>query len=376
MLSYMGSAWQGSELVINYSMLPILFGLLAVSYWFHKYSITLLLFSVLTMVSLIIAEKIALFNVALDQGMLLGGFTTLLVTNVMLLSLYRRRQMRHRGMILIAIFMFLQTLTLGLLAFMINLSVVERIAIDVLPKAYANLLPWVSQISLFIYLLGFIPVILHRFLAPTDFIKTGTDVLLGVAIYNAFYFIRGLSFSSFFSLIIVIVGVNLFEDIYHLSYLDQLTQIPSRRALQEEANKLTGNYTVAMADIDFFKKFNDKYGHDVGDQVLAFVASILHRNCKGMAFRYGGEEFTLVFPKSPMKDCIEHLDDVRQLVADSQFRIRGYSKTNKSDSLVNVTISIGVAEYNRNNSSFDKVIKAADVALYRAKKKGRNCVSK
>ena len=200
--------------------------------------------------------------------------------------------------------------------------------------------------------------------------------------YNGYYYTQGIDLVSFLAILVVLVGINLFAEIHQLSYVDELTQIPSRRALEEEASKLTSNYTVAMADIDYFKKFNDTYGHDVGDQVLAFVAAILQKNCKGMAFRYGGEEFTLLFPKTALKDCYEHLDYLRQLVAETPFRIRKQTKTTKSskqtrqNGSVNVTISIGVAEHSNKNGTFSQVLKAADLALYRAKKKGRNCVSK
>ena len=100
----------------------------------------------------------------------------------------------------------------------------------------------------------------------------------------------------------LLTAVYVFREIYQVSYIDPLTELPSRRALLEEASKLTGGYVVAMADSDHFKKFNDKYGHDVGDDVLAFVASILRQNVRGSVFRYGGEEFTMLFRKGSLDE--------------------------------------------------------------------------
>ncbi|MGB0734344.1 MAG: GGDEF domain-containing protein, partial [Pontibacterium sp.] len=83
-----------------------------------------------------------------------------------------------------------------------------------------------------------------------------------------------------------------------MAYIDELTEIPGRRALQRKLSLIGKRYTLVMVDIDHFKKFNDTYGHDVGDQVLRLVASKLAKvNGGGSAFRYGGEEFTLLFPR-------------------------------------------------------------------------------
>ena len=91
---------------------------------------------------------------------------------------------------------------------------------------------------------------------------------------------------------------------YHKAYLDELTNLPTRRALKEEMLKLGNRYTIAMLDIDHFKKFNDTYGHTVGDQVLKFTAALMKSTGGGgKAFRYGGEEFVIIFPgkKTGMK---------------------------------------------------------------------------
>lgn len=178
--------------------------------------------------------------------------------------------------------------------------------------------------------------------------------------------------------LILIIGI--IEDSYLMAYMDELTGIPARRGLREMLMKLGNKYVIAMLDIDFFKKFNDTYGHDVGDEVLKLVASNLVKvTGGGRAFRYGGEEFTIVFPGKTISEVIPHLEKLREQISKS-----GYIRKSEKDLKANkrptkqiyVTISIGVSEKDAKNKSSNEVMKAADKALYRAKKKGRNCVSK
>ncbi len=173
-------------------------------------------------------------------------------------------------------------------------------------------------------------------------------------------------------------------DAYFLAYRDDLTALPSRRALNQYALSLGKKYTVAMLDIDHFKKFNDTYGHDIGDQVLKLVASKLAKvKGGGRVFRYGGEEFTVVFSRKNLADSIEELERLRQAIADYKIVIRQPQRSNKKSrkqasktitKTVGVTISIGVAEQ-VSKQSFEQCLKHADQALYRAKNNGRNNVS-
>jgi diguanylate cyclase (GGDEF)-like protein len=172
-----------------------------------------------------------------------------------------------------------------------------------------------------------------------------------------------------------------------MAFHDGLTGLPARRALNEALLKLGNTYTAAMIDIDFFKKFNDRYGHEVGDQVLCMVASKLSKvGGGGKAYRYGGEEFTIVFPGRSVDEAIPHLEQLRETVEATAFGLRGRSRPPKksenpkkikgSRKKVSVTISIGVAQRNRRYTSPQQVIKASDRALYRAKEAGRNQVKK
>ncbi|WP_286233031.1 GGDEF domain-containing protein [Thalassotalea sediminis] len=174
-------------------------------------------------------------------------------------------------------------------------------------------------------------------------------------------------------------------DSYYLAYRDELTGIPSRRALNQYALSLGRRYCVAMVDIDHFKKFNDSYGHDIGDQVLKLVAAKLATVSEGgKAFRYGGEEFTLIFPRKSGDEATPELERIRQLIADYKIIIRHPvrkskkargTKPTEQTKTVSVTVSMGVST-REDKQSFEQVIKVADQALYRAKKKGRNNVSR
>ncbi|MGJ8693123.1 MAG: diguanylate cyclase [Thalassotalea sp.] len=173
---------------------------------------------------------------------------------------------------------------------------------------------------------------------------------------------------------------------YFLAYRDELTGLPSRRALFQSALSLGRKYSVAMMDIDHFKKFNDTYGHDVGDQVLKLVAAKLSKvKGGGKVFRYGGEEFTVIFPRKAAAQTIAELEKLRESIADYQMVIRQPERKNTSkdsrkntkgkngNTSVSVTISIGVATRAK-KQNFEQVMKQADVKLYQAKKNGRNNV--
>ena len=169
----------------------------------------------------------------------------------------------------------------------------------------------------------------------------------------------------------------------HLAYIDELTQLPQRRALMAHLNRLGRNSAICMLDVDHFKKFNDTYGHDVGDQVLKLLGSILSK-VKGLtAYRYGGEEFTLVFGHNKKALLEEKLEEVRLAVAEYPLVIRNDNRPKDSSSgkkargssgaekTVNVTISLGCCVKQKGETPM-QLLKRADEALYAAKKAGRN----
>jgi diguanylate cyclase (GGDEF)-like protein len=140
-----------------------------------------------------------------------------------------------------------------------------------------------------------------------------------------------------------------------------------------------------MIDIDHFKKFNDTHGHHVGDQVLRKVAAALAQvGGGGQAFRYGGEEFAVLFSGRSVDETLRHLEQLRQAIEESEFLVRAPDRPLKkpaaapvlrASKTLHLTISIGAAEPTRRAATPNKVLDAADTALFRAKQAGRNRVA-
>lgn len=193
-----------------------------------------------------------------------------------------------------------------------------------------------------------------------------------------------LSLSLLASAVLILV-IAVIELSYTMAFRDELTGLAGRRALNQSLLKLGGRYTIAMLDVDHFKKFNDRFGHDVGDEVLKMVASKMAQvSGGGKPYRYGGEEFTVVFPGKHVKDALPHLEQLREAIASAQFTVRSAKRPKNKPKkktkahgtkTVQITISIGAAEREGEARNPQEVIKAADKALYRAKKAGRNRVA-
>lgn len=181
----------------------------------------------------------------------------------------------------------------------------------------------------------------------------------------------------------LVLVASVIESSFLLAYRDALTGLPARRALTDALDRLAGQYTIAMADVDHFKQVNDRYGHDVGDQVLKLVGARLAAvGSGGTAYRYGGEEFAIVFPGKDIEQIREELERVRETIAQRPFQVRGLGRRKRKPSnllkrkpraSLTITVSMGVAEA-RGRLKADDVIRAADKALYKAKEGGRNRV--
>src|ERR1051326_838893 len=182
----------------------------------------------------------------------------------------------------------------------------------------------------------------------------------------------------------LILVVAVLEHGYDLATRDELTGLLGRRAFNRLLSQLGRRYAIAMCDVDNFKKFNDVHGHEGGDQVLRMVASMISTvEGGGQAFRYGGEEFAIVFEGCSAQDAEPYVESLRQAIAQHHFVLRGPNRPEKKPDpkppaedrdFATITISIGLAEPSKQNSTPELVLDAADAALYQAKESGRNCV--
>lgn len=194
------------------------------------------------------------------------------------------------------------------------------------------------------------------------------------------------SLMLFFTTSGLILLITTIEASFSMAYIDELTGLHGRRSLNETLSTLNKNYAIAMLDIDHFKKFNDRYGHKTGDQVLRMVAAKLSEvSGSGKSFRYGGEEFTTIFPGKTSREAKPYMEEYREKLEAAEFIVRSpirRSSTSKNRGksaskdrkTVTVTVSIGIAEYGGNQTKPEKVLKAADKILYKAKRLGRNRV--
>ena len=250
-------------------------------------------------------------------------------------------------------------------------------------------LPWITQFSFAIGVITLVTLVFRRrtkveqgLLWALVAMFLGTNQLEPWALNQAS---ETLFFYSGTAGLVLVFAV--LEHGYDIAYRDELTGLPGRRAFNSVMEQLGGTYAIAMCDVDHFKRFNDTYGHDVGDQVLRMVASKLSQvGGGGRAFRYGGEEFLIVFRGRSAREAEPFAESLRRSIADAGFVLRSpdrparkpraSSDTKQTHATkVDISISIGIAERSKRHSTPELVLDAADAALYRAKEAGRNCVT-
>jgi len=197
------------------------------------------------------------------------------------------------------------------------------------------------------------------------------------------------AFSAFISAAGVMLLAAVLQESHRLAFRDELTNLPSRRALEERLAGLGPSYAIAMIDVDHFKQFNDAHGHHVGDQVLKLVAARLAKiEGGGISYRYGGEEFCVLFSDRTLEEALPHLQRLRKDIEDYRIAMRGEDRPRAREAgsrlrvarppekTLSVTVSIGAAERDETLIRPALVIRAADEALYRAKRAGRNRVTR
>ncbi len=165
--------------------------------------------------------------------------------------------------------------------------------------------------------------------------------------------------------LLIIMGFLFLKAQYYKSssYIDTLTSIPNRKILKDLRKIFKDGLVVALLDIDFFKKINDTYGHDIGDITLKEVANTIKNSIRenDIVIRYGGEEFLIILDCIHPEKCVKTLERIRIRVEALELSINNTS--------LSITVSIGVCIKGKD---LEDCIKKADIALYKAKNSGRN----
>lgn len=179
------------------------------------------------------------------------------------------------------------------------------------------------------------------------------------------------SLSEVIGVVIAAQDLTLETKFKTLSMTDKLTQISNRVRLDEVLDKETGiasdtgnEFCVVICDIDHFKKVNDLFGHQKGDEVLIQFANLLKSNIRDtdLVGRWGGEEFLMILFNCNVNEANEIITKLKQMIKEYDFGMKH-----------SITASFGIAAF-ENDSSYDRIISRADTALYKAKEKGRDCI--
>jgi len=328
----------------------------------------------------------------------LEAVAVLLPLNFVGISLMRERGFTSSGAASVLMVLFGQSVVVGVLC---------RSSQDSPPAARA-LHHAATAVSLPTYALVVLAVaaivLLTRFFLFRRPVESGLLWSLGAFFLALRFGGIGRISTAYFAAATFILAISVIETSYLLAYHDELTTLPSRRAFNDALLRLQSPYSIAIVDIDHFKQFNDKHGHDTGDQVLKLVAAKLARvTGGGRAYRCGGEEFAIVFPGKTTREVVDHLEQLRSAIELSSFRTRaaerrqmprgpdrrsqrtrGRTQSGRAirqlvlqahePATLSVTVSIGVAASAKEKPDAEDVIRAGDKALYRAKAAGRNRV--
>ncbi|MBI4064187.1 MAG: sensor domain-containing diguanylate cyclase [Elusimicrobia bacterium] len=171
-------------------------------------------------------------------------------------------------------------------------------------------------------------------------------------------------------------NASLNQKVEDMAFHDALTGVYTRKMFDErlieecgQASRFRLNLSMALVDIDHFKSFNDRFGHQVGDRLLEWLAKLLRQTLREVDFlsRYGGEEFVVLFPETPKKEAVSIMERIRQEVESRGFILDGSAR-------LGATVSVGVASFPDETSTPQQLLRAADERLYMAKGMGRNKV--
>ena len=235
-----------------------------------------------------------------------------------------------------------------------------------------------------IFWLGAAPIGLSRWYVARDPLHLGLGaaaLLVGVGLYHVTADLAHVTWFFAGALALVCtLGLSAYRD----AFSDVLTELPGRFLLDQNLAKLGRRYGVALLDVDFLRRFNHRYGHSVGDQVLRFISSRLRQHFGGNAYHFGGEEFCVIFSGLRARFALARCDAFRAEIEHHEFMLRGRNRPIDAPRGrrgrgvrkrgVRVTISIGLAHRDAQHATSSSVMAAAGKALHRAKQLGRNLV--
>src|SRR6202167_2701050 len=247
----------------------------------------------------------------------LAGVGLLLPLNFVLLSFRQEKGFTFSSIAPPALLLFVQSVILAVLCRPEPSAAAQHAlhhAVAPAPLAFATLLAFAAAAV----------VLLIRFLLFHKPAEGGLLWALTASLLSLHFGGVGRIPTAYFAAAAFILAGAIIETSYLLAYHDELTTLPARRALKDALLRLEPPYSIAMVDIDHFKRCNDTYGHDTGDQVLRMVASRLARvSGGGQAYRCGGEEFAIVFPGKTTSDVLDHLEKLRGAIEASKLRLGG-----------------------------------------------------
>lgn len=386
LLPWIDDVPDGLEIVRHYAPYPVLIFTLLLSLSFNQTRLFFVLYLTAIFLALILGDvKPPAFFTPIDEYKLIQlVFLLYLIAVVFFLFIKERGIFTVRGIIRLLLCSGLPLIPL-FLAGEQSFFNLDWLSFILFPQEISQKLPFPDiTVAFYLFIMSILTILL--FYRPGVVESSFFSLLTGAGL--ALYFFPAMARVEFiFTNALLVVLVFILRNSFILAYHDELTGLPGRRSLREFMNKLGSLYSIAMLDIDLFKKINDRYGHDVGDQVLKMVAGHIANVGKGgKAYRYGGEEFALVFAGRDRDDIKPCLETLRQKIAEASFTVRGKNRPKNKPKAVNripastkrtvrITISIGVADNQGAGNTPEEVLKIADKALYRAKKKGRNRVS-
>lgn len=245
------------------------------------------------------------------------------------------------------------TIALSILLALLIASVVSRVS-----SAFAA-----SMMSLSVYFL-YILIAYYAMKFENLWLEVVYPLIFSIAAFTCTYIIKYL------------IKSRDFEQQYKLATTDGLTELYNHRYFQEQirmqveqSKRYNNNFSLIIIDIDFFKKFNDTFGHQSGDAVLRQVAQTLKKNVRAtdIVCRYGGEEMSIILPNTGKDEAFSTAQKICERVANRKFKLAGDKETN-------VTISLGVSTFPFDGDSASAIIEEADKRLYNAKNNGRNQV--